>query len=240
MSVSTLTLLTVEPSLGIRCPSPFCLQIEATLTLAGLPFTKEFTTPQQGPKGKLPVLRDGDQVIPDSHFIRIHLRDRYGVDLDAGLTDAQRAEAEAWRRMAHDHLYWAQVRTRWEDHPTVIRDAFFGAIPRPLRDLVFAMVARQVRSALHGQGLGRHARDELRVLVEQDLDALVTRLGDAAFLFGDHPTSVDLSVFPVLLNLLAPDVPTDLQRSVQARPSLVAYVARCEARLDDAALALAS
>jgi glutathione S-transferase len=34
------------------------------------------------PKGKLPYIRDGEQVVSDSSLIRFHLEESYGIDFD--------------------------------------------------------------------------------------------------------------------------------------------------------------
>ncbi|MEJ0002768.1 MAG: glutathione S-transferase N-terminal domain-containing protein [Pararobbsia sp.] len=45
---------------------------------------------KSAPRGQLPYLVDGDQVIGDSDAIIAYLKSRYGLPIDAGLTDAQR------------------------------------------------------------------------------------------------------------------------------------------------------
>ncbi|MEM7674702.1 MAG: glutathione S-transferase C-terminal domain-containing protein [Myxococcota bacterium] len=58
---------------GIRNASPFNMKAEALLKMAGLSYDAVEALPQKGPKGKMPTLIDGDQVIGDSSFIQRHL-----------------------------------------------------------------------------------------------------------------------------------------------------------------------
>ncbi|MDK7075517.1 Tom37 metaxin N-terminal-like domain-containing protein, partial [Lactobacillus gasseri] len=87
---------------------------EAMLRLSGLDFEKEYVADlSKMPKGKVPVLQDGENLIPDSSLIQRYLTETYGIDLDKHLTTEQKAIAEAFRRMTEEHLYWTGVYNRF-------------------------------------------------------------------------------------------------------------------------------
>ncbi|MEM9696544.1 MAG: glutathione S-transferase family protein, partial [Myxococcota bacterium] len=159
-----------------------------------------------------------------------HLERHHGADFDADLTDRQRATSDLIRRTGEEFLYWAQVYFRWEDHPEAIRDQLFAPVPALFRGPVFRLVRRQVRRDLHGQGLGRHRRDEILALTESAVSALAASVGDRPFVHGDRPTSVDASLAGTLTNILAPETPSPLMYQVQGHPHLVAYERRMRAR----------
>ncbi len=91
----------------VRSSSAFCWKTEALLTLAKLPFEREFVNDiSKMPKGKIPVLDDNGKSIPDSVHIQRYLATQYGFDLDKDLSAEQRAIGEAFRRMVEEHLHW--------------------------------------------------------------------------------------------------------------------------------------
>jgi glutathione S-transferase len=53
--------------------SPFVRKIRIVLEEKGLPYELESPIPGQHPMGKMPVLRDGDMVVPDSSVIAAYL-----------------------------------------------------------------------------------------------------------------------------------------------------------------------
>ncbi|MEM9696642.1 MAG: glutathione S-transferase family protein [Myxococcota bacterium] len=221
---------TARSAFGIPCASPFAIKADILLQMAGVSFTRAVAAPQDGPKGKLPWLVDGEETIADSSFIQAHLEQKHGADFDAGLSDEQRATSEMIRRVGEEYLYWAQVYFRWEDHPEMIREQLFAPVPAFFRGTVFRMVRRQVRRDLHGQGLGRHTREEILALTDSSVAALAALVGDRPFVHGDRPTSVDASLAGTLTNILAPETPSPLMYQVQGHPQLVAYERRLRAR----------
>ncbi|MBK1636025.1 glutathione S-transferase family protein [Rhodovulum adriaticum] len=217
------------PALGTISPSPFSVKSLLLLEMSGLPHDRVAGNPRKAPLGKLPVLEDDGQLIPDSQAIQRHIAAHHGYDPDADLTPDQHAQALMLRITLEEYLYWVLVRTRWIDNPDATRAAFFGGVPAPLRRPIFAMVRRQIAQALHGQGLGRHAPAELRTITEEALDAVCTVLGDGPFVFGARPSGVDTCLFGFLENVLVPPLDTLLKQAVQARAPLVAYHQRLRA-----------
>ncbi len=87
-----LKLFTLPGEGKIRSPSPFAWKTEAMLRLSGLDFEKEYVADlSKMPKGKVPVLQDGEKLIPDSSLIQRYLTETYGIDLDKHLTPEQKA-----------------------------------------------------------------------------------------------------------------------------------------------------
>ncbi|MGI9409563.1 MAG: glutathione S-transferase N-terminal domain-containing protein, partial [Hyphomicrobiaceae bacterium] len=86
-----LILHTFGPAFGLPDPSPFCMKAMALLRLSGLEHRCAPGDPRKAPKGKLPYLVDGDDIIPDTTFIRWHLEQKHGVTFDAHLTEEQKA-----------------------------------------------------------------------------------------------------------------------------------------------------
>ncbi|MDQ4060824.1 MAG: glutathione S-transferase family protein [Pseudomonadota bacterium] len=228
------TLLAFPTAFGVRSPSPFVWKAMLLLDMAGLDYEVTIANPVRAPKGKLPVLVDDGKVIPDSSFIRRHIEARYGIDPDDGLEAGQRAQAQALVALIEDRLYWALVFSRWfEPHNAPrVRDAFFGALPLPLRRAVFALVRRRVRAQLRGHGIGRHSRDEIYLIGREALDAVAASLGGRAFLMGNRPSATDATAYPMLASILIPALASPLQDHLRTRPELLAYCDRCRRALE--------
>jgi len=212
-------------------PSPFSVKSLALMELSGLAYTRVHGDPRHTPKGKLPILIDGERVIADSDFIQTYLAQAHGVDLDAQLSPSERAQALALRMLIEEHLYWVLAYSRWVDNPTYTRGAFLAALPALIRPVVFRIVQKQVKSGLHGQGMGRHDRADIYALGERALAALADWLGDRPFFMGAQATNVDTTAFGMLETLLASKLRTPLSEAAQQQPQLVAYHQRMRSLL---------
>ena len=220
-------------ALGVPNPSPFCMKVEILLKMAGLPYECEFAgNPRRGPKGKLPAIEDGGVVIGDSELIRGHLERKYGIDLDKGLDKAERAVAHAFARMLEERTYWTLVYSRWIDGRNwpESRATFFGGLPPIMRSLVPVLARRQVRGYLRGQGVGRHAPQDIYGMGVADLDAVATQLGDRPFFMGAAPTGVDAVVYPFVENFIVPPVDSPMRTAALGHANLVAYAQRMRER----------
>ena len=60
---------------GLPNPSPFCIKVEVLLKMAGLAYECEFVAnPGKGPKGKLPAIKDDDEIIERILYLRFVTR----------------------------------------------------------------------------------------------------------------------------------------------------------------------
>ena len=221
------------PAFGLPNASPFCMKLETYLRMAGLPYELvNDGNVMKAPKGKLPYIEDEGARVADTHFIIEHLKRRYGDALDAGLTPRQRAEGVAFQRLFEENLYWAVVHTRWIDEAgwALTREAFFGALPWPLRAIVPSLARRGLRTELRGHGMGRHSPDEIHAIAARDLQAVADFLGDQPYLLGPQPSSFDATAYAFLANILWAPLDSPIRRRAQALPVLEAYCRRMRAR----------
>ena len=216
-----ITLYGIGPGFGLPEISPYVTKTEVQLKMAGLEYRKARGRQDQSPKGQLPFIDDGGELISDSTFVRGHIETRYGVDLDAGLTPAERAQAWAVERMIENHLGWCMVHARW-----LLKENFdkgpshlFDQAPDGVREAARVQVNAHVRAV----GIGRHADDEIADLGEKSLDAMAQLLGKKRFLMGDQATSVDAIAFAQVAAILTPFFDSPLRRRAERFPSLIAY-----------------
>jgi glutathione S-transferase len=227
-----ITLFTFGPAFGLPDPSPFVMKAETLLKMAGVPFRTDSGGFGKSPKGKLPYIDDDGERIADSTFIRWHIEKKYRFDFDRGISAEQRATAWAFEKLAEDHLYWAVVDARWTSDANFYKGPvkFFARVPGPVRPLVVAMVRRQLRKTLHGQGTGRHSPAEIAALAKHGIDAIADYLGQKPFFMGGEPAGVDATMFAFTAGLLCPLFDTPLRAAAERHDNLKRYVGRMAAR----------
>lgn len=221
-----LILKSIPSALGLRCASAFGLKAEALLAMSGLEYKVVNGDFRKAPKGKLPVLIDGDQEIPDSSMIQKHLENVHNIDFDGVLNDEQKAIGKTIQRMVENHLYFAGIHFRWMENPDIVRDAFFKSIPALLRKFIFNMILKKVKLANHGHGIGRHSPDEILAFAVEDFDALSVLLGDKKYMFGDKPTSIDATVYGALEGAINVSIDSKFRDAARGFDNLVAYCER--------------
>jgi len=230
-----ITLLTFAPSFGEPSASPFCVKAIWLLNMSGQSWTRQdLADPRKMPKAKLPAIRHGDALIPDSDSIRAHM-ESLGEEFDAGLSDMEKATSRAFIRMAEEHMYFHIVMDRWGNDavwPT-IRDEYFQSIPRILRGVITHKLRKECLRGMHAQGLGRLSPAERMARLEPDLMAITTRLWHGAFLFGDHPTAADTSVAAMLSNMRATPGKTLLKTRIAEDEILCRYIDRMQLAMRD-------
>lgn len=221
------------PAFGLPNASPFCMKMETYLRMAGLPFELVNSGDvMKAPKHKLPYIDDGGTIIADTTFVIEYLKRRYGDPLDSGLSPLERALATAFQRLIEENLYWAVVHTRWAEDAgwAKTREAFFGAMPAPLRWFVPTLARRSLLGEMRGHGMGRHSADQIHAIGCRDVTAIADFLADNPFMLGKQPTSLDATAHAFLANLLWAPVDSPIQRHARALPALEAYCQRIKAK----------
>lgn len=213
---------------GLPQASPFVMKTEVQLKMAGLPYRSERGRPADAPKGKIPFIVDADLRLGDSTFIRDHIEQMHGIDLDRGLTPDMRARAWAIERMLEDHLYWVLVHIRWMDDANFAKGPahLFDALPEEARASTRETTRQRVRDTLYGQGIGRHSPAEIEALGRRSVGALAVLLGNRAFLLGPEPCAVDATAFAMMASLLTPFFESGLRLFAESHANLVAYCDR--------------
>lgn len=221
-----ITLYVFGPAFGLPDPSPFVTKAEVLLEMAGVPYTKKPADVRKAPKKKLPFIKDASgTIVADSTLIRFHLERTLGIDFDAGLSPSERATAWAFEKMCEDHLYWVVMRERWVVDANFDKGPrqFFDPLPAPMRQLAVAMVRRDVRRNLWGQGLGRHAPADLEAIAARAIQSLADFLGSKSFLMGDKPCGADAFVWASVAGILCDHFETASRDMALMHRNLVAY-----------------
>lgn len=223
-----ITLFGAGANFGLPEVSPYVTKTEVHLRMAGLPYVKEAAAPHMSPKGQLPWMDDDGELIADSHFIRLHLERKYGVDFDEGLSVAERAQAWAIERMVENHFGWTLAHVRWLIPENYAKGPaqFFAAMPPAMQEDLRRDIQGRVSENIHAVGVGRHSEAEILALGVRSLASLSALLGPKPFLMGRRPTSVDAIAFGMLAGLMAPYFGAPIRDRAMSFCNLVAYVDR--------------
>jgi glutathione S-transferase len=190
------TVLLYQFSRGPDCPSisPLPVKLETFLRMNNIPYETDLTTIMSS-KGKIPWMTYNGVDVADSQFCIEHLKKELSLEPNSHLSDEQRGQAHAVRRMLEDGTYWNMVHQRWgREGPARDYVTSTFSVPR----LILKLVIRSVRKALWYQGTGRHTNEEVDEMMEADLRALSQILGAKKFITGDEPCEEDCSVFGIV------------------------------------------
>lgn len=227
-----ITLYAFGPMFGLCDASPFVTKTLVHLKMSGLEFTCDYTGFDQAPKGKQPYIKDGDQIIADSVFIRDYLEATYNLDFDKGLDQTARAQSWAIERMLEDHFYWGIMSARWliPDNFDKGPRHFFQAIPEEHREDAIKGVLEDITKRTQAHGLGLHTPAEQACQITRSLTSLSVLLGDKPFMFGDTPSALDASAFGMVEGVLCDTFSSAYHDHARTLPNLITYRERMRER----------
>ena len=228
-----ITLFAAGAGFGLPEISPYVTKTEVQLMMAGLAYKKTTGSRETAPKGQLPWIEDAAMAIGDSTFIRAHIEQKYGIDLDIGLTGKERAQAWAIERMIENQLGWVNAYFRHLDPANFAKGAarWFDPAPEHLRADLRKGFQDAVTTNVRAVGVGRHLREEVTWLGSLFLRSLDELLEDKAYLMRDsHPVGVDATAFAMLAGIMTPHFDSPLRLEAERYPRLVAYVGRMMAQ----------
>jgi glutathione S-transferase len=227
-----LTLFSYPDLCGVADNNPFGLKVYAFLKLCQLPFRHEHIfDASKAPRGQLPYLADGDQIIGDSDAIIAHLIETRGLTIDDGLTPGQRNTHLLVRRTLDD-LYWVMSFSRWKDERywPLFRDIILRSHPDVAAEAL--ETAREYNfKRYHYQGIGRYEPDQAYARGIADLGVLADLLSESEYLFGAKPGSIDAAIYGFIANIYFYEIDTPLRKFLMSRENLVAHCQSIHAAL---------
>jgi glutathione S-transferase len=219
-----LTLYSYPALFGVADNNGYGLKVFAFLKLAGVPFRHEHIfDASKAPRGQLPYIVDGNDTVGDSETILAYVTDKYAVSLDAGLTQAQRAQNLLITRMLDD-LYWVMSYSRWKDERYwhLFRDALLREHPS-LTAEGLAKAKEFNAQRYYYQGIGRFDPDAAMARGLADLKALATLIPAQGFVHGGKPTSIDAGIYGFIANIYFYDIDTPLKQCLVAHHNIVRH-----------------
>lgn len=195
--------------------SAFAEKIRLILDYKQLPYRSLEVTPGVGQvevfqlsgQRQVPVLKDGDRVIPDSTAIALYLESTY-PDRSLLPTDPkQRGLCLALEDWA-DQVIVTNARKvmigAFKQHPNFRTALLPDPTPDLLRTLVGALPGELLNLVGTGVGFGPDDIKTATHTLKQDLEALCLMLQTSPYLLGDEPTLADFAVAAATLYLKFP------------------------------------
>ncbi len=212
--------------LGVKDTSPCVLKVKTYLQMAGVEYEDKngLESFKKAPRGLLPFIEDGDEIITDSYFIIEYLKKHYG-DLDAHLSSEQKAHSTFIQQSLDSFLYEALLTTRWQgDNWPRIKEAFFSSLPLPsiLRRAIAQKTQKKIVCRLNHH-MNKYSKEELMYLVDNLFASLSTLLGENNYLFNNKPSSLDAVCFAYLAQFILFEIKNPLSEKAESYPNLVAY-----------------
>eukprot|EP00056_Hartaetosiga_gracilis_P014571 m.240849 g.240849 ORF g.240849 m.240849 type:complete len:303 (+) comp16202_c0_seq1:32-940(+) len=225
-----------------------CAKAAAFLQLSGLDFEYKLTSPMNAPKGKLPYIVHGDDVVADSSFIIRYLVNTYTSDNDTmlgkllvKLTPEQNAVGTAVKVMCENDIYNFLIYYRWLTPVSsqFLKEGFLKKLPWGVRHLMLRIIQLSMDSWLFGQGFIRHHEKDMLHLVLEDFKSIEAFIGTKDFLVADEPTIHDCALFATLDNSFTFG-PKELEDFIASSNVLNSYHARMKKLLTEKELNMAS
>ena len=219
-----LTLYSYPTLFGVADNNGYGLKVFAFLRLAGVPFRHEHIfDASKAPRGQLPYVLDGDDIVGDSETILHFVTRKYALTIDAALNPSQRTTNLLVTRMLDD-LYWVMSYSRWQDERfwPAFRDALLREHPNLTEDgLAKAKAFNHQR--YYYQGIGRFDPDAAMGRGLADLEALAALIPSQGYVHGDKPTSIDAAIYGFIANIYFYDIDTPLKQFVTAHENIVRH-----------------
>jgi len=224
-----LTLYSYPPLFGVADNNGYGLKVFAFLKLAGVPFRHEHIfDASKAPRGQLPYIVDGTEVVGDSETILAFVTQKYRLTIDAALTPAQRTTNLLVNRMLDD-LYWVMSYSRWKDERywPLFRDALLRKHPS-LTEEGLAKAKAFNAERYYYQGIGRYEPDAAIERGLADLAALAELIPAqdhprGAYVHGAAPNSIDAAIYGFIANIYYYDIATPLKQFVAAHDNIVRH-----------------
>lgn len=219
-----LTLYSYPELFGVADNNGYGLKVYAFLKLTGVSFVHEHLfDASKAPCGQLPYIDDDGEVVGDSDTIIVHVKRKYGLTIDDGLTQAQRDTSHMIDRMLDD-LYWIMSYSRWKDER--YWPAFSAALRRehPILTEELLLKAKEYNAQrYYFQGIGRYTPDQAYARGLADLEVLAHLIPAQGYVHGAKPTSIDAAVYGFIANIYFYDIETPLKELVVAHSNLVRH-----------------
>ena len=219
-----ITLYSYPELFGVADNNGYGLKVFAFFKLTGVPFAHQHIfDASAAPRGQLPYIVDDGEAIGDSDMIIEHLTRKYRLNIDDGLTAAQRDTNHLITRML-DNLYWVMSYSRWKDER--FWPSFCDALRREHASLTEAGLrkAQEFNSQrYYYQGIGRYAPVAAYNRGIADLQVLANLIPARGYLHGPKPTSIDAGIYGFIANIHFYDIDTPLKQFVASHQNLVRH-----------------
>ncbi|EYC28411.1 hypothetical protein Y032_0007g3213 [Ancylostoma ceylanicum] len=183
--------------------SPFCLKVETFIKANKIPYEVCPVRMSRSEYGLLPFIELNGEHIADSQIIINRLIEHFNVKSLSSPRD--QAVARAVDRMADSHTVLHQfkvIENTDEFMSLILPDMGCPSALVPILTPAASFIMRGKAMKRIAAGIGMMSSENYRYLLKKDYDAFQSLLGEQKFLFGDHITAADCTVFGQLATTL--------------------------------------
>lgn len=204
--------------------SPPCWKAHLALRFKGLEYdVVDVVLPAQikkhNPRGRVPALKDGDEIVVDSSDILTYLDKKYPEPPLNSKDPKERAMIRVLEDWADENLYFYAVYLRWKVPANFnrLKTGFFYKHYPPLVKVVAPTLGRkEVGSRANAQGVGLKSEAVVRKELYECFEAIDAMLEGQEYLVGSTLTRADISVFAIVDQLseerLTPEVRKEIDK----------------------------
>lgn len=219
---------------SVRSISPFALKLETWLKLTGIKY-ENIHSMKFSSKGQIPYIELNGEQIPDSNIIIGKLKEKFQVDPDKDIPEADLAMGHAATVMVENHTAHIGFHYRYGHHMEnflkTLKLAEYYPSGKAIKNWGRVQpTMTRFRSWLHG--IGRHENTEVWEMSFKDLAALSSWLGTKQYFLGSKPSTVDCMLFGHLAQFLFIDIGFPQKTFLETKcPNLVELVNRMKQEL---------
>ncbi|MDF1662107.1 MAG: glutathione S-transferase family protein [Planctomycetota bacterium] len=204
--------------------SPPCWKAQLTLRFKGLDYEViDVILPAQikkhNPRGRVPAIKDGGEIIVDSSDIITYLDKKYPEPPLDSKDPKERAMIRVLEDWADENLYFYAVYLRWLVPANFkrLKTCFFNEHYPPLVKIVAPAIARkEVGGRARTQGVALKGEAVVRKELYECFEAIDAMLEGQDYLVGSALSRADISVFAIIDQLseerLTPDVRKEIDK----------------------------
>lgn len=212
--------------LGVKDASPFVLKVQTYLQMAGIEYecNNGMESFKKAPRGMLPFIEDGDQIITDSYFIIEYLKNHY-VDLDQHLSERQKAQAYMIQQTLDNILYECMLYTRWQgENWSKIKEEFFKNLPAIgfIRSIIAIRSQKRMLCRLNHH-TNKYSKEELLQIAGNIFQSLSVSLGGNIYMFNNQVSSADAVCFAHLAQFILFEIKNPFSEKAENYQDLVDY-----------------
>ena len=172
--------------------------------------------------------------IPDSQLIIEYLNEEHKIDMNAHLSDEQKAVSLAYRTMIEDGLFWVIVYRRVIDKDRNGYDnlvTYFEALVG--KSLMLKILGKFMKSKFskiaYNQGISRYDIDVIYRKGTEMIYSILDKLGNKPYFFGDKISEIDVVIYAFLSGIYSMPFCWKNDAGCLPKPNIVSeYIKRIE------------
>ena len=192
-----------QPPPGPNVPStlPSCLALETYLRMTKIPYENVYAQKVGGNKVKMPCIEYQGDKVQDAKFCIKYINKKFEVNPDSPLTPEQKAICHAFQTMVEENTYWSLAYYRWVDNYQETKKSYDNMAPI-MSSVLPKLDKNKCIKCMEAHGIGKHSKEEIYGIAEDDLRSISALLGDKEFFMGSEPTTIDCTMFGLLANFV--------------------------------------